>query len=264
MTEQQTNISFPYAFFAGVIAGIAEVSVNHPLWVIKTRMQSGYKPIFQMKGMYHGLFSNMVSMVPLIALRLSFASAINNGTSLSEQSSQNLMVASFIGGGIPSILSSPLEFVRTKQINNSLTFSATYKMLIKNNGYSVLSTGMMGTMGRDGLYTCGFFALAPIFKKKIHAYSDNERLATIISKPLAGTVSAFVSQPLDMIKTKQQLNETNKQSLINTTREIAKKEGIYGFFKGSTPRIARVISGVTIISTTYEAVTEVCRNHSQK
>jgi hypothetical protein len=253
---QPTHINFYQAMIAGIIAGIAEVSVNHPLWVIKTRMQSDYKPVLQLKRIYHGLFSNMLSMVPLIALRLSLATLLKNNCS-TDTSSRNLIVSSIIGGSIPSILSSPLEFIRTRQIHNGLSLSLTCKNLIKKNGYRVLSTGMTGTMGRDGLYTCGFFALAPILKDKINTYSNKEWVASVVSKPLAGAIAAFASQPLDTIKTKQQIRaEQEKTSLLKVAKEIAQKEGFQGFFKGSTPRIIRVTSAITIISTVYEKVTD--------
>lgn len=255
--EKQKKTGLYQLLLAGIIAGIAEVVINHPLWVIKTRIQSDYKPILQLKGMYHGLFSNMLSMVPLIALRLTLATVINEKFDKKKANSQQLILSAFIGGGIPSILSSSLELIRTKQVNMKLPFLSTYKALVKKNGYIALLAGMPGTITRDGLYTCGFFALTPILKDKIqsHMSSENKWLSDIFSKPLAGAVAAFASQPLDTIKTRQQMNIGKKNnSFIKVTQNIVEKEGFYGFFKGATPRILRVTSAVTIISTVNEKI----------
>ncbi|MES2204028.1 MAG: MC/SLC25 family protein [Pseudomonadota bacterium] len=262
--NRQEQITFRQALFSGIVAGIAEVSANHPLWVIKTRIQRNFTPVLQRQGLYQGLASNMITMVPLIALRISLATSFQNSYASNNESknySLQLVLSALIGGSIPSMLSGPLEFIRTRQVTHGSDFLATYKKLIKKNGYAVLSTGLLGTMARDGIYTCGFFALVPILKKNLDNHFDSDWSASIASKLLAGAIAAFASQPLDTAKIEQQMNVEYRQiSLTQAAKKIFNAEGIYGFFKGSTPRILRVISAVTIISTVNEKMEKNFKN----
>jgi solute carrier family 25 (mitochondrial citrate transporter), member 1 len=249
---------FYQTILSGIIAGLAEVSINHPLWVMKTRIQSGNKNVWELRGLYRGLSSNMISMIPLIALRLSLSTYFQN-TAFNNQApptSFQLMISALIGGSIPSFIGSPLEFIRTKQINYKMDMISTAKTLVQQNGGSIFLSGMFGTIARDALYTCGFFALAPIIKGKIRPYCHDQWTVSAISRPLAGIFTAFVSQPIDTIKIHQQMvSEKRKISMLEASKEIIKNDGFGGFFKGATPRILRVISAVSIISTVNDNMT---------
>jgi len=87
-------------------------------------------------------------------------------------------------------------------------------------------------------------------------YPAKPWLATALSGPAAGTIAAFTSQPFDTIKMYQQFFITGKKiSIKQAAKEIIKKHGYKGFFTGASPRIARIISGVTIISNANEKIT---------
>jgi solute carrier family 25 citrate transporter 1 len=258
-----TKITFLQILIASMIAGSAEVLANHPLWVVKTRIQCGYKPVWAFQGIYQGIFSNMFSMVPLIALRLSLGTLFQKKFFDSKQkpSSSQRIISALAGGCIPSLVGSPLELLRTKQLKSKLSLLSTAKVAINNHGPSYLFSGMLGTATRDALYTCGFFALAPIVKEKIKPYVEKDWMASILAGPIAGTFAAFSSQPFDAIKMRQQiLREQRKVRLDQAIWEIIKESGFKGFFRGATPRILRVISGVTVISTVNEKVTKYYQN----
>lgn len=208
----------------------------------------------------------MGSMVPLIALRISFGTAFQNyfyGLNHNPTSNERIMSA-LVGGCVPSLLGSPMEFMRAHQLKTKVSLPATAKMFSKQHGVFVLFKGMLGTATRDGLYTCGFFAIAPILKEKIEPYCNKPWMSTVISGPAAGTIAAFTSQPFDTIKMYQQISlEKKKITIREAAREIIKKDGLTGFFKGATPRILRIISGVTVISTANEKITNYFENNNR-
>lgn len=242
---------------SGVIAGLAEVLVNHPLWVVKTRMQMGSESPWRLRGLYRGLFSNITSMVPLIASRLFLANYFQRVLFNDEKlENYQLIVSGLLGGAIPSLVSGPLELIRTKEVEKNTSFISTIQRITKRRGVVALGSGMLGTAARDGLYTAGFFALYPGIRNKMDVcFPENSSTNALLSKPLAGAVAAFSSQPLDTIKIYQQINcEKTGISTPQAFKNIMSQHGFRGFFMGATPRIFRVISAITIISTVNEEV----------
>lgn len=152
----QEKITFYQAAMSGIVAGCAEVLVNHPLWVIKVRLQNNYLPVWTLKGIYHGVFGNMISMVPLIALRISLSTTIqnqfaNSNSPATELTSAQRIASGLIGGSLVATVSSPMEFMRTQQVGTKLTLPSVTKNFVSKHSPRSLSVGMIGTGFRDAL-----------------------------------------------------------------------------------------------------------------
>lgn len=264
---RNNSLTFSQNIAVGLMAGSLEVFLNHPLWVLKTRIQYAYEPRWAFQGIYKGLSANMAFMVPILAMRISLVSAIQNKyfERAKELSDIQNIASTVLGGCIPSLIGSPIEFMRAQQVKEKLSFHATTKIFLIQNGLRTIFRGMPGTAIRDSIYTCGFFALAPLFKRKITPYCENSTVASLISGSAAGCFAAFTSQPFDAIKMYQQLLASSQQiTILGATKNILRADGITGFFKGATPRIIRVISGVTILSMANERITESFNDYNTK
>lgn len=71
---------------------------------------------------------------------------------------------------------------------------------------------------------------------------------------LAGLITVYVTQPLDTVKTRMQSIEA-KQVYGNSFRcaaMIFKNEGVFTFWSGALPRLARLILSGGIVFTMYE------------
>jgi hypothetical protein len=133
---------------------------------------------------------------------------------------------------MPSLISGPLELIRTKQIAVKANFTSTVNRIVKCRGFSALFSGTPGTAARDALYTIGFFGLHPALKEEMNAqFPSDPAVNAALSKPLAGAVAAFSSQPLDTIKIYQQINcEKKSISIAEALKNIIARDGFKGFF----------------------------------
>lgn len=240
----------------GFTAGFVEISVNHPLWVIKARMQIGLGMPHKISAFYNGIFGNIVTMVPMTAFRIICSTTIHEHLTPNESKSKesNLMLSGLLGGFLPSIISSPIEYTRSYQIKNNISLSASSIELYKTHGAKYLSHGLISTGLRDSIYTIGFFSLTPLLDEKIKVTVSGSNLSTVGAGIISGTISAFLSHPFDTIKSEQQFKHLGKKSVAQVASDIYKRNGLHGFFKGGMPRITRVISATAIIPTTMNAI----------
>lgn len=82
-------------------------------------------------------------------------------------------------------------------------------------------------------------------------------LATLIGGGVAGAASVFANTPVDVIKTLMQGLEAHKyKNSVDCFMQVLKNEGIRGLYKGTVPRLSRVVLDVAITFTLYEQITK--------
>jgi solute carrier family 25 citrate transporter 1 len=80
-------------------------------------------------------------------------------------------------------------------------------------------------------------------------------LQTIIAGGIAGAASVLGNNPIDVIKTNMQgLNSAKYKGTVDCFMQIAREEGVRGFYKGTVPRLARVVADVAITFTLFEHI----------
>ena len=85
----------------------------------------------------------------------------------------------------------------------------------------------------------------------------NDVGATLISGGVAGAASVFANTPVDVIKTVMQGLDAHKyKGTLDCAVQIVKHEGIKGLYKGTVPRLSRVVLDVAITFTLYEQITK--------
>lgn len=249
--KDQENITIQQSMVSGSVAGASEVLANHPLWTIKTRIQEGKPFTMQPAVLYQGIFYNAASMIPITVIQVGLNHTFqhnffDNGSSISH--GQRLTCAFFAGVSSASI-SSPTEMIM-RRMNIESSFYKTASIMAKNNGWRFLFSGLYATGLREGMFTTFFLAGAPIVKEQLTPYIPHNLLGTVVAGVSSGLAAAYVSHPVDTIKTKQQSQPSASQSLsfCQAATKIYKADGLFGFFKGAVPRGLRVVSGVTIMS----------------
>lgn len=256
-TKAKNQLTVRQSIGIGSLAGAAEVLVNHPLWTIKTRLQAEEPFSFNPRLFYRGIVPNALSLIPITATQVGLTQAMQtmrfNG--LTDLSDTQKILSAFVGGVGAALIACPTEMVMTYQTRPkaALSFYGAAQEITQTAGYRSLYRGLVATMMRDGIFSACLWAGMPMLKSKIVPYCQNDFYTSLAAGMGAGIMAAGISQGVDTLKTAQQSAALNQpQSLVGAVKNIHSKSGIYGFFRGSIPRGARVVSAVTIMGSVKE------------
>jgi solute carrier family 25, member 39/40 len=162
---------------------------------------------------------------------------------------------------------SPLELFRTRlqayhPTENRSSFSSVLKgisTLVRHEGIRSLWRGLGLTLWRDvpfsGIYWTGYEYLRRTFREHEIFHRGGEAgffEEAFTSGWLSGTFAAFITQPFDVGKTRQQVY-TNGQSgregssILRLMAMIRREEGLRGLWKGIVPRMLKVAPACAIM-----------------
>ncbi len=73
---------------------------------------------------------------------------------------------------------------------------------------------------------------------------------------LAGIITVYTTMPLDVLKTRMQGLEAKKlyKHSLDCLTKIIKEEGVFALWKGTTPRLGRLIFSGGIVFSVYEQI----------
>ncbi|TYH41137.1 hypothetical protein ES332_D12G295600v1 [Gossypium tomentosum] len=138
-------------------------------------------------------------------------------------------------------------------------------------GYRVLWTGMGAQLARDVPFSgiC-WSTLEPIRRKLLGLVGEESNVATVLGANFsagffAGSLASAATCPLDVAKTRRQIEKDPVRALRMTTRqtlmEVWRDGGMKGLFTGVGPRVGRAGPSVGIVVSFYEVVKYVLHNH---
>ncbi|KAG4302996.1 hypothetical protein PCANB_000676 [Pneumocystis canis] len=176
----------------------------------------------------------------------------------------------------------PTELVkqRTQAGHYHSSLEALYHILHRRAGG--LYTGYISTVIRDVPFSALQFPLWEILKQKMNNWNkSNEEtifsntstnfsekitfsstpLLSAASGSIAGGISAALTTPLDVVKTRIMLNET-KHNWLKCISQIVKEEGAHALFKGFIFRVAWTSIGGALFLGTYDGVRQLIHNLS--
>ncbi|EXB72461.1 hypothetical protein L484_011463 [Morus notabilis] len=177
----------------------------------------------------------------------------------------------------------PIELARTRMQAFKVTDSGVkppgvWKTLLEilsdvkttNNGqnnlksYRVLWTGMGAQLARDVPFSAICWStLEPLRRKLLCLLGDETNVASVLvanfsSGFVAGSLAAAATCPLDVVKTRRQIEKDPVRALKMTTtqtlKEVWRGGGMKGLFTGVGPRVGRVGPSVGIVVSFYEVV----------
>ena len=188
---------------------------------------------------------------------------------LQDSDHQSTAIA-LLSGGLARTVAvtavSPLELVRTKMQSQKMQFSEVkeaLKITVKSEGILGLWKGFMPTLYRDVPFSALFWPFYEVSKK----FCTKSRLLKedfsthFVSSAAAGTVACAITLPMDVIKTRRQieLGETelskggkSSSSTLAIAKEIVRNEGAKGLFSGLAPRVLKVAPACAIVISSYE------------
>ncbi|XP_062120241.1 mitochondrial carrier protein MTM1 [Humulus lupulus] len=137
-------------------------------------------------------------------------------------------------------------------------------------GYRVLWTGMGAQLARDVPFSAICWStLEPIRRKLLCLVGDDTSVASVLSANfsagfVAGSLAAAATCPLDVAKTRKQIEKDPARALQMTTtrtlKEVWRVGGMKGLFTGVGPRVGRAGPSVGIVISFYEVVKYVLHN----
>jgi len=270
------------AILAGGIAGGIEISITYPTEYVKTIMQLYEKesmkgPLQVVKdtlsshgvpGLYRGLTCLLYFSIPKSAVRFwGFETAKGF---LQDQNGHMTTSANLLAGLTAGVIEAvavvtPMETIKVKLIHDQLSPSPKYRgffhgvtSIAKQQGWAGCYKGLFPTILKQGSNQMIRFAVFFELKRRMLGEDPNAKFSvaqSLFAGGVAGAASVFGNTPIDVIKTRMQGLESSKyKSSWDCVVQVAKNEGIKGFYKGTTPRLGRVCLDVAITMTLYTQI----------
>ncbi|XP_060529925.1 mitochondrial basic amino acids transporter-like [Cylas formicarius] len=257
-------------FVAGCLGGCAGVIVGHPLDTVKICLQTQdarnprYKGTVDcirsilardgVKGVYRGVSSPLAGVAGINAIV--FGIYGNTQRCMSDPDSlKTITLAGTIAGLCQSFVCCPMELVKSRlQLGSRSTTSVDcFKNIYNEKGIRGLYKGLGLTIAREVPAFGSYFFTYEILTRKI----DDSPVSTInmlLAGGMAGVVSWTLSYPIDVIKTRIQVDTASRYlNGLDCFQQSVKSEGVACLFRGLSPTLLRAfpVNAVTFTVVTW-------------
>ncbi|EKM76588.1 hypothetical protein AGABI1DRAFT_115693 [Agaricus bisporus var. burnettii JB137-S8] len=281
-----------HSLIAGATAGAVEAFVTYPTEFVKTRSQFGGKkegPIAIIRDTVKkhgitGLYSGCMALVVGNAMKagVRFVSYDNFKHRLADSegkvSTPRSLLAGLGAGMMEAIFAvTPSETIKTKLIDDAKRPNPQYRGLvhgtasiIRQEGISGIYRGLFPVMMRQGANSSVRFTTYLTLKQFVQGTArPGQPLPSAITfgiGAIAGLVTVYTTMPLDVIKTRMQSLEARAQyrNSFHCAYRIFTEEGLFRFWTGTTPRLARLVMSGGIVFTIYEKIIMVLGGREQE
>ncbi len=246
--------------FSGAFIGFVEISVGHPLWVLKTRTQQKYPFRLHPKVLYKGFSVNFFNEVLIATSQVYISMSFEDALASQRVNGITGKIASgLIGGGMSTLITTPAELVMTIQHRDNVNPINVIKKIVNKYGVKQLFVGGVGTAFRESFFVAGYYSFVPLLKPVfVERFHTGELGSSLLSGVFSGATSAVLSQPWDTIKTEQQARADKKnQQFFRTMHRLYQSNGIKGFFSGTLARMTRSISATTIMGNLLDKINSI-------
>ncbi|KCV70141.1 solute carrier family 25, member 46 [Fonticula alba] len=269
------------SILAGAISGGIEICLTYPTEYVKTQLQLGNRysgPMdcvrstvqqYGVGGLYRGLSSLLVGSIPKAAVR--FLGFEEFKKLLMDEDGRMTPGRNFmagLGAGVTEALLvvCPMETIKVRLIHDQTQPNPQYRGLahatrsiVAAEGLAGIYRGLAPTIVKQGSNQAIRFLVYNEMKKLLST-GDPDAVqpvhVSMISGAVAGGMSVLGNNPIDAVKSRMQgigAKDLYKNSW-DCAKHIYREAGVRGFYKGCTPRMARVVGDVAIVMTLYEQI----------
>ena len=217
------------------------------------------------RTLWSGLQPTLLMQVPGTVLYFSAYEAARDGVAAHSPTPLRDYAPLVAGGGarlVTSCAVSPLELMRTRmQAEQALLRQGMLGgavALVRREGVVALWKGLAPTLWRDVpfsmLYWLGYEHLKAR-AAEAHPEGQVTSSAAFVSGGTAGAVAALLTTPLDVVKTRRQVESGGGGGARGTAEmlaHIARAEGPLALLAGVLPRLAKVAPSCAIMIASYE------------
>ncbi|KAF8555185.1 mitochondrial tricarboxylate transporter, partial [Imleria badia] len=271
-----------HSLIAGTTAGAIEAFVTYPTEFVKTRTQFGgqrespltiIRTTVREKGIT-GLYSGCSALVVGNSIKAGvrfvsydYFKGILAGPE-GKVSAPKSLLAGLGAGMMEAIIAvTPSETIKTKLIDDAKRPNPQYRGLIhgttsivRQEGIAGIYRGLFPVMMRQGANSAVRFTTYTTLKQFVQSTArPGQQLPTGITfgiGAIAGLVTVYVTQPLDVIKTRMQSLGAAQEykNAFHCGYRILTEEGLLRFWTGTTPRLMRLVMSGGIVFTVYENI----------
>ncbi|XP_033637984.1 mitochondrial 2-oxodicarboxylate carrier-like [Asterias rubens] len=272
---------------AGGSAGLVEVSLMHPLDVIKTRFQIQGGPQGEMYGtsmvdlvkkmyrtegalsVYKGILPPILAETPKRAVKFftfeQYKSVFLFGAP--SPTALTFTLAGLCSGLTEGFIINPFEVVKVRLQAERLRFSqqtsafTLARSVFRENGFgrNGFYKGLTATLGRHGVFNMIYFSFYHNIKQYFpEAKSPKLEFGRKFAIGLcAGTLASTINIPFDVAKSRIQgpqpvPGEVKYRTCFKTMKTVYAEEGFFALYKGLLPKIMRLGPGGAIMLLVYE------------
>ncbi|CAE7949842.1 slc25a26 [Symbiodinium sp. KB8] len=259
---------------SGAFAGVASETLLFPLDCLKTRLQSrhGFIASGGFRSIYRGVFVAIGAAAPASAIFFSTYETTKTCLMPYDRSNSVLaycgigLVASILGELAAGVWRVPVDLVKQRQqAGGGQTLSSVFQG-VRSTQTSIFVASLQASLMRDVTHSSLQFPMYEYLKlasANLHGVSK-DALPTWQAAScgtVAGVVSAFLSTPLDVLRTRLNLREDQctgaaKKKATHLVQEEAmlvySERGFRGFFAGCTCRAAWMGLGGFIFLGSFE------------
>ncbi|CAH0402836.1 unnamed protein product [Chilo suppressalis] len=273
---------------AGGITGGIEICITFPTEYVKTQLQldekggtKKYTGIVDCVkktvqghgffGLYRGLSVLLYGSIPKSAVRFGvFEQAkqymLKEDGTLSNTGKLTCGLAAGVAEAIFAV--TPMETVKVKFINDMRMEKPRFKgffhgvrMIVREEGFGGVYKGVTATIMKQGSnQAIRFFVMESLRDWYKGGDRDKPVPKYIVGLfgGIAGAASVFGNTPIDVVKTRMQgLEATKYKNTWDCFVKTWKAEGPLAFYKGTVPRLSRVVFDVAITFTIYDSIMDV-------
>lgn len=273
---QAKHLSTGVTIISAAIAGAVESAVTYPFEFAKTRVQLHTAPtprknpfsviasVVRNEG-FSALYTGSSFMVFGTAFKASvrILTFYRLRNYLSDErgtlSPARGVLAGILAGTAESIIAvTPTERMKTLLIEDARNTKKLYrsefqafKLMLRTHGVSSLYHGMISTTIKQASTSgikMGFYNVEKEIARR-NGFEQSSPL-TFAMGALAGTVTVYLTQPFDTIKTRAQ--SANGNDMREACRSILFEHGVREFWSGSTSRLGRLVVSTGIVYTVFE------------
>ncbi|XP_072045009.1 mitochondrial 2-oxodicarboxylate carrier-like [Amphiura filiformis] len=272
---------------AGGSAGLVEVSLMHPLDVIKTRFQiqggvnspthytsmaDCVRTMVRKEGtfsLYKGILPPILAETPKRAVKFFTFEQYKNLFLFGSPTptAWTFALAGLCSGLTEAVVINPFERVKVKLQSEQLLFSqqtsafSAARVIVREKGlgFDGLSKGLTATLGRHGVWNMIYFAFYHNMKGWLPEAEDPklEFMRKFTLGLIGGTIASTANIPFDVAKSRIQgpqpvAGQVKYKWCFDTIRTVYVEEGFFALYKGLLPKIMRLGPGGAIMLLVYE------------
>ena len=259
---------------AGACAGLAVDLSLYPIDTLKTRLQSkqGFVAAGSFHGVYRGVSVVTISSIPCGALFFSgydwSKARLRKTRRECDMRLWELTAAAWVGETVACVVRVPSDMIKQRLQASGASprkgILQTLKTITGEHGgsYQTLYRGLPVTLCRDlpfvAIQMCIYESLkswlAETTGQSKHVSSGP--ILGLLCGAIAGGIAAFSTTPLDVARTRINLNQSSSANVARTLVEVA-DGGARALFRGAGTRVLWISAGGSVFFATYESVKNV-------
>ncbi|CAB3406735.1 unnamed protein product [Caenorhabditis bovis] len=245
----------------GAFAGLAVDIGLYPLDTIKSRMQSekGFLASGGFRNVYRGMSSVLVGSAPGASIFFISYKYIN--TQMRKKFHTNEAAIDALSASVAEIAACairvPTELCKQRaQVAANSRLTLICKEIYRAKGLVGFYQGYGSTIAREIPFSMIQFPIWEGLKRCVAKKSDTgvcNPLMGAICGSIAGCISAGLTTPLDVAKTRIMLTKTGPEpKILATLKEVYTTNGLAGLFSGVAPRMMWISGGGFVFFGAYE------------